>query len=456
MPEPPTRLLGSFRDPAGRVCKYDGRFLREVFHTGRKSYELLLSSGLYERLVARGLLIPHVEVERASWNHPDTWRVLNPEPVPFISYSFEWCFSQLQEAALATLALQEEALQCGMTLKDASPDNIQFLNGKPVLIDTLSFEPAGPAWTAYYQFCKRFLAPLLLTVYRNAGFLRMTALESDGIPLGFASSLLPWHTWLRPSTAFHIHLHDWADRRRSGTSSRAAAKPQTRERQRALVDSLRRIVEGLTWRVPNTEWTGYEDHKPTYSATAWAAREQILQECLERVDPSVVWDLGAALGHASRLASARGALTIAFDADSSCIELMWRRAHQQNDRRLLPLVQDLLRPTPRSGWAEEELLALSDRGPADLLLVLGLLHHVTMRGGIPIDRVFEYFSKLGRAAVVEFIPPTDPIVSGWCASSGRAPVTEDAFKEAACRYYPTAARFPVADSTRIVYLLQRT
>jgi hypothetical protein len=404
--------------------------------------------------VARSLLIPHVEVEPAEWNHPDTWCVLEPEPVPFISYSFEWCFSQLREAALATLTLQEEALRCGMTLKDAAPDNIQFLSGRAVLIDTLSFEPAGTAWSAYYQFCRRFLAPLLLTVHRGPAFLRLPALEPDGIPLDFASSLLPRHTWLRPSAALHIHFHQWADRRASSNRVLEAPASLQLERQHVLVDSLRRAIEGLEWRVPETEWTRYQTEKPTYSATAWNARDRILEDCLERIHPRVVWDLGASLGHASRIAVSRGALTIAFDADASCIELMWRRVRDENDRRLLPLVQNLLRPTPRCGWAEEELLALSDRGPADLLLALGFLHHVTMRGGIPIDLALGYFSKLGRAALVEFIPPTDPVVSGWCARSGHTPVTEAAFNDAASQHFSEVSRLPIADSARVLYLLR--
>ncbi len=49
-----------------------------------------------------------------------------------------------------------------MTRKDASAYNIQFRQGKPVLIDSLSFEiyQAGQPWIAYKQFCEHFLAPL--------------------------------------------------------------------------------------------------------------------------------------------------------------------------------------------------------------------------------------------------------------------------------------------------------
>jgi hypothetical protein len=59
---------------------------------------------------------------------------LEPEVIPFISYPYEWSFNQLKDAALVTLQIQKMALKYGMCLKDASAYNIQFRNGKPILI----------------------------------------------------------------------------------------------------------------------------------------------------------------------------------------------------------------------------------------------------------------------------------------------------------------------------------
>ena len=74
--------------------------------------------------------------------------MLRPEPVHFISYPYEWSFGQLRDAALLTLELQERALGRGLTLRDASAYNVQFEGGRPVFIDTLSFEPRkeGAPW----------------------------------------------------------------------------------------------------------------------------------------------------------------------------------------------------------------------------------------------------------------------------------------------------------------------
>src|SRR5207248_3041839 len=137
---------------------------RQVDVRYRNEYDLLMGSGLYQALVNTGLLVSHSEEPTQTGLTEDAYRVLRPEPIPFISYPYEWCFSQLRDAALATLRIQKEALGVGMSLKDASAYNIQFRAGKPVLIDTLSFAryEEGRPWIAYRQFCQHFLAPLAL------------------------------------------------------------------------------------------------------------------------------------------------------------------------------------------------------------------------------------------------------------------------------------------------------
>ena len=150
----------SFRDPSGFVFCHEGSLYRQISHQYKLHYEALRSSGLYEALVEKGLLIEHREVDLSVTLPDDTFRVIQPDVVSFISYPFEWCFSQLKAAALATLELQKTALDYGLTLKDASAYNIQFIGTRPVLIDTLSFEKYkdGSPWIAYRQFCQHFLA----------------------------------------------------------------------------------------------------------------------------------------------------------------------------------------------------------------------------------------------------------------------------------------------------------
>ncbi|MEA2459898.1 MAG: hypothetical protein QOH90_75, partial [Actinomycetota bacterium] len=150
----PSTLPSSFRDPSGFLFTNDGVLYRQVNAVHASDYDALFSSGLYEALTAEGLLIPHDEVPAESAGAEGAYKVLRPEVVDFISYPYEWSFGQLKDAALATLAIQKIALDKGMSLRDASAYNIQFHRGRPVLIDTLSFEQLkeGAPWIAYRQF----------------------------------------------------------------------------------------------------------------------------------------------------------------------------------------------------------------------------------------------------------------------------------------------------------------
>ena len=115
----------------------------------------------------------------------------------------------MKDAALVTLDIQRIALDYGMSLKDGSAYNIQFVDGKPALIDTLSYEKykEGKPWVAYKQFCQHFLAPLALMSYNDIRLSQLLRVYIDGIPLDLASSLLPLRSWLRIGMLLHIYMH---------------------------------------------------------------------------------------------------------------------------------------------------------------------------------------------------------------------------------------------------------
>ena len=202
-------LPGSFRDPSGFLFRRGGTLYRQVNRVYREDYDLLLSSGLYDELAEAGLLVRHVTADIEPFIPDRSYLVIKPEEVGFISYPYEWCFSQLRDAALATLEIQKKAIDRGMSLKDASAYNIQFVRGRPTLIDTLSFEkyPEGRPWVAYSQFCRHFLAPLYLMSRKDVRLSSLLRVNIDGIPLDLASGLLPFRTRFRLPALLHIHLH---------------------------------------------------------------------------------------------------------------------------------------------------------------------------------------------------------------------------------------------------------
>ncbi|MFH1002735.1 MAG: SAM-dependent methyltransferase [Chloroflexota bacterium] len=406
-----TIVSGSFRDPSGFLFRQDGVLYRQVNQTYREHYDQLMASGLYQRLVDAGQLIPHEEVN-VKPAADGAYKVLRPEPVAFVAYPYEWAFGQLKDAALTTLAIQQQALQFGMTLKDSSAYNIQFHRGKPVLIDTLSFEGYHPGepWGAYRQYCEHFLAPLALMSYRDIRLNQLLRVYLDGIPLDLASSLLPRRSRLNFHLLLHLHLH-------AASQKRYAKKPVRQESVShkisrtgilGLVDSLESLVSKLTWRPRGTPWADYYTSQDSRSAVTLDPKKQLVSDFLDRVKPASVWDMGANTGLFSRLASDKGIPTLSFDIDPACVEINYQTVKARAETNLLPLLLDLTNPSPGIGWENRERAPLWERGRADMVLALALIHHLAIANNLPLERLARFFSRIGSSLIIEFVPRSDP------------------------------------------------
>jgi len=224
------RVPGSFRDSNGYVFLKDGIVYRAINPSYRADYERLMDSGLHRALTSAGLLIPHQEVRPEDAAGQGVYKTIRPEPVRFISYPYEWCFSQLRDAALATLQIQKTALEHDLSLKDCSAYNIQFHQGRPVLIDTLSFERyrEGQPWQAYRQFCQHFLAPLAVMAMKDPRLNQLLRIHIDGLPLDLASALLPLRSYLSFGLLLHLHLHARSQMRYADRPVKASPRPVRR------------------------------------------------------------------------------------------------------------------------------------------------------------------------------------------------------------------------------------
>ena len=200
----------SFRDPSGFVFQKDGIIYRQVNKIFKKDFDHFISSGCYAHFVQKGWLIPHEEISENLTGTDYCYKTLRPEKIPFISYAYEWSFDMLKDAALLTLELAKAGLPYGVILKDATHFNIQWLNGGPVFIDTLSFEKYDvlKTWIAYRQFCENFLSPLLLLFYSQQAVQSLLLAYPEGIPLSITRSLLPWKSKFSLHSFLHIHLHE--------------------------------------------------------------------------------------------------------------------------------------------------------------------------------------------------------------------------------------------------------
>jgi hypothetical protein len=451
------RHPASFRDPSGFVFHRDGVLYRQVNRVYAPHWERFISSRLYERAEASGDLIQHEMVDVEPADAALAHVVIRPERIPFVSYPYEWCFGQLQAAALLTLRLARLGLEHDMVLKDASAYNVQFAGRRPVWIDSLSFAiyREGEAWPAYRQFCQHFLAPLALAAKRDERLLRLLRTHIDGVPLDLASTLLPWRTRFSLPLLAHVHLHARAQRRYAAAAAPVRARPLSRHRLRALLDHLEACVRGLRWRPAGTEWAEYAADA-SYADAALAAKRDGVEAFLREAAPRLVWDLGANRGDMSRLASVRGITTIALDADTAAVEKNYRDSLRAQDAHLLPLVQDLGNPSPASGWNHAERDSLLARGPADAVLALALVHHLCISNHVPFPELAAFLARAGNWLAIEFVPKSDTQVQRLLRNRDDvfAHYAQDAFEQAFAARFEILRRMPLPGSERVLYWMR--
>jgi len=457
----------SFRDPSGFVFKRDGVLYRQVNTAYGDDYDHLMGSGLYDALNASGQLVTHTE-EDVPASIPDiAYKTIRPEIIPFISYPYEWSFSALKDAALLTLSIHELALDHGMVLKDASAYNIQFVDARPTFIDTLSFERyrEGEPWIGYGQFCQHFLAPLALMSYCDIRLLGLSRVFIDGVPLDLASKLLPTRTRLRPSLSLHIHLHAKTQSRHSNAGHDAKADQRTQKRlasgkvslqaMRGLTDNLRSAVSKLHWKPAGTEWGDYYEDT-NYSAADEASKEELVTRFISQIRPEAVWDLGANTGKFSRIASNAGIPTIAFDVDPAAVEKNYLTCIEGRETNMQPLQLDLTNPSPALGWRNAERDSLIERGPADLVLALALVHHLAISNNVPLSNVAEFMASLCRVLVIEFVPKSDSQVQRLLSTRKDIfpDYTPEGFEKAFAAFFDIEEAVVVGKTKRKLYLMR--
>jgi hypothetical protein len=448
----------SFRDPSG-VVFYDKnndvfRGIREKY---KSNYEFFINSGLYDELVNKGLIVSHNEVKNST--NIQFYKVIKPEKVPFISYPYEWSFSQLKTAALTTLEIQRISLNYGMILKDSSVYNIQFFGRKAKLIDTLSFEvyKEGIPWVAYKQFCQHFLAPLALMSLNDVRLSRLLRLYVDGIPLDLTIKLLSKKYIFHSSVFTHIFLHSLSQTKYSNKkiNKKYLHKNFSKLSMLGIIDNLVTAISKLRLKSGNTEWGNYYNIT-NYSSKSFNNKKRIVLEYVKFVNPKNVWDFGSNNGEFSRIASNLGSYVVSIDIDPVAVENNYLYSVGKDENNLLPIVLDLTNPSPSIGWANNERLSITDRGPTDLIFSLALIHHLAISNNLPFQKIAEYFGSLCSYLIIEFIPKTDSKVK--ILLSTREDIFENydinSFESVFKNYFKIVKKDEISGSKRVMYLMK--
>lgn len=359
------------------------------------------------------------------------------------SYPYEWPANMYKDAVLFHLGLFLELDQAGLTLKDALPNNIVFEHTSPVFVDFLSLVPTGKlkeaAWLraqdyadARFAVVDRMLMPYMIlpVLFQARGEYRIArdllswrSCNCDGKPPSWGELLRPnrrpGFSWPRD---YLLSLGAAARLlpRRIGNRKKGS------ERFLPLMHSLIRQVRGMEVTPPRSAYSSYYDEKKEALSlreppSAFPPKQRAVHDLLRARAPGSVLDIGANTGWYSMLAANLGASVIALEEDESCVDILYAQAREQG-LRILPLklafgdlatqIHGSRTLVPHYDYSQAGPQALYragvDRLGADLVLVLGLLHHLVLGEGRSFDAVFETLRRLARKTLVlEFVALDD-------------------------------------------------
>lgn len=397
-----TRHPSSFRDPDSSIVEADGELLRVFSAHGAADMRRFLATPTFARATAGGQL---VEAEVLEDDGPDGALLLRPHEIAPWNLPCEWSFSMLRDAALLHLDLLRSAMGDGLMMKDATAFNIAFAGNRPVFVDHGSFVPwaEGEPWRAYLQFCEHFLFPLLVRAYGGVDPQPWLRSSVRGIDSDTVSHVLGWRSTHRPGVALHVRLNAVLQRRYVkrpvGATPRVDRIPPAAVR--ATVGRVRRAVERAGWKQATSTWSEYSgrDH---YDTADLAAKQRFVETTLARARLQTVLDVGCNDGRFSDIAARHATTVVAIDADHLAVDRLYQRLREGGAANVLPLVVDVLNPTPPSGWLGRERGGFFDRIQPDAVLLLAVVHHLAITGGVPLDQLATWMRSLDAPIVVEF------------------------------------------------------
>jgi hypothetical protein len=459
IPNNEQRHQASFRDPSGFIFNDGETLRRSILPIYFKQYNALKDKGVFESLIKNKLLIAHTETSVGK-----DQIVITPEPIPFITNPFEWSFDQYKHAALLTLKIQKYALSKGFILKDASAYNVTFHKGKPIFIDTLSFDfyEENTPWRAYKQFITHFFGPLVLASYHGTEILKMMQTHIDGIPVKLIASLLPAKTKLSSTLYTNIHLAAKMESKHSEDyKAETKITKLSLKQQNNILDNLYDYIKNLKLKEAS-EWGNYYT-KTNYNDDAFIAKKELIATWVKVINPQKLIDVGGNDGTFARTVLKEVPDVIVTDIDSNAVAQNYQQVFDNKETNMLPFVCDVLQPAPGIGFNNTERESLIERlkiYAPDVTMALALIHHITLSGNVPFDKSASFFASFSENLIIEFPMREDTWVESLLVRKREFINHFDFynladFETAYKTYFSLEKKEQVAGTKRVLYLFKR-
>ncbi len=366
-----------------------------------------------------------------------------------IAYPYEWPADMYKDAVLFHLNLFIELDKYGLTLKDALPSNILFKSTQPVFVDFLSLVKnenlSSLEWLVKgvsfkdrrFAVVEKMLIPYMmipLLAMSNKNYqqartmLSQRACNMNGkVPnineinkRIYNNSIL---NLLLNKTVKNIFSHD--------SNKRIVTRLNSYKKEPQFIDYIKDVYElvGDIDVAPSTSsyagyYSGKKENFDFSERDNWGVKQRNVYNILEKEKPCTVIDIGANTGWFSFLAESTGSNVISMDIDEDCVNSIYRVV-KHGGKKIIPLLisfDDLLKQyygvlNSEPEYADRDFkntplfLAPGDRFKGDIVMCLGLIHHLVLGAGHEISFLFQVLSRMTKKSLlIEFVQINDPLI----------------------------------------------
>ena len=408
---------GSFRDPAGQVFYHSNKVYRIVNQTGKKRIDFLNSKDLITKSSKNNFLIESrllngQEMKDLGFKNEEI--IFEHKKIPYVSYPYEWSFSQLKAAALHHLDFNLFLLDQGATLIDASAYNIQFIGSKPIFIDLLSIKEyiEGEYWYGHKQFCENFLNPLILTSKKGVQFNNWFKGNLEGIPTNDLNNLLSFLDKFSYNIFVHVYLLNKFENKYKDQNKEVKINLKRKFPKNnfiSMLKQLRSFIKNLKPKKIKTVWENYSVAN-TYEKSEENEKVKIVKKFINENKFNKIIDLGCNDGFYSKIAVNENTnFVVGFDYDPISIDRAFNDL-KKNQTNFLPLIFDATNPSSNIGWNESERKSFNKRVDFDALLALAFEHHLVIAKNIPLLDAINWLISLAPKGLIEFVPKNDETI----------------------------------------------
>ena len=456
---------GSFRDPAGNIFYQNGKIFRILSTLGEKRISFILKNKILEKSIKKKFLVNTSVLNEGDKIKNNIYQeniILEHEEIPFISYPYEWSFSQLKEAAIFHLDFNLFLLENNVNLIDSSAYNVQFIDNQPIFIDVLSMKEYkdGTPWEGHKQFCENFLNPLILKSKKGIKFNNWFKGNIEGIETSELNKILNLFDKFSYNIFVHVHLLNKLEEKFKNKKSLKLNSVRktflSKNQLMAMMKQLRNFISKLKDHKSISTWDTYSIEN-SYSNSAENEKKEIVRKFFIKNRFNLVCDLGCNDGEYSEIALNNSCnRVIGFDFDLNAIEKAFIRSKKKN-LNFLPLYFDASNPSTKLGWNENERKSFKERANFDGLIALAFEHHLAIAKNIPLKDVIKWLTSLAPKGLIEFIPKDDDTIQKMLELKGDIfkNYNMENFENYLSLYCKIISKNYIKETKRIIYEYER-